>query len=62
MGSFYKPFNFWEVKNEKAKIYMPKLWEVFTVEIFESGEAEEKRIRPVPVKCPKCGSTNMKRY
>ena len=36
--------------------------EVFTVEIFEPGEAEEKRIRPVPVKCPKCGSTNVKHY
>jgi len=36
--------------------------EVFTVEIFEPGEAEEKRIRPVPVKCPKCGSPNVKHY
>jgi len=36
--------------------------EVFTVEILESGEVEEKRIRTAPVSCPKCGSTNVKHY
>lgn len=34
----------------------------FVVEVFEPGEAEEKRIRPVPVRCPQCGSTDLERY
>jgi len=36
--------------------------EVFTVEILEPGEAKEKRINTTSVKCPKCGSTNIKHY
>ena len=47
---------------KKQRFLCQKSKEVFTVEIFEPGEAEEKRIRPVPVKCPKCGSTNVKHH
>ncbi len=47
---------------KKQRFIYQNCAEVFTVEIFEPGEAEEKRIRPVPVKCPKCGSTNVKHY
>jgi len=46
----------------KRKRFICQDWEVFTVEIFEPGEAKEKRIRTAPVKCPKCGSTNVKHY
>jgi len=35
--------------------------EKFVVEVLEPGEAEERRIRPVPVTCPNCRSTNVKR-
>jgi len=34
---------------------------VFTVEIMELGEAEEKGIRAVPARCPKCGSEALER-
>lgn len=27
----------------------------FVIEVLEPGEAEQKRIRPVPVRCPECG-------
>jgi len=47
---------------KKQRFICQNCREVFTVEIFEPGEAEEKRIRPVPVKCPKCGSMNVKHY
>lgn len=30
--------------------------EKFTAQIYEKGEAEEKRVRPAPVRCPNCGS------
>ena len=29
--------------------------ESFVLEVLEPGEAEYKKIRPVPVRCPKCG-------
>ena len=29
--------------------------ESFVVEVLQPGEAEQKRVRPVPVHCPKCG-------
>ena len=29
--------------------------ESFVVEVLEPGEADRKRVRPVPVRCPKCG-------
>lgn len=35
--------------------------EKFVVEVLEPGEAEERRIRPAPVTCPNCRSTNVKR-
>jgi len=47
---------------KKQRFICQNCREVFEVEIFEPGEAEEKRIRPVPVKCPKCGSMNVKHY
>ena len=47
---------------KKQRFICQNCREVFTVEIFEPGEAEEKRIRPVPVKCPKCGSMSVKHY
>lgn len=31
----------------------------FQAEVLEPGEAEERRIRPAPVRCPKCRSTNV---
>ena len=27
----------------------------FVIEVLEPGEAEAKRIRPMPVRCPQCG-------
>ena len=47
---------------KKQRFICQDCGEVFTVEILEPGEAEEKRIRPVPVKRPKCGSVNVKPY
>jgi transposase-like protein len=35
--------------------------ETFTVQIFEKGEAEEKRMAASPVHCPKCRSTAIER-
>jgi len=47
---------------KKQKFICQDYGEVFTVEILEPEEAEEKRIRTAPVRCPKCGSTNVKYY
>jgi len=47
---------------KKQRYICKNCGEVFTVEIFEPGEAEEKGLRTSPVKCPKCGSTNVKHY
>ena len=33
----------------------------FSVEVFEEGEADKKRLKGVPVSCPKCRSTNVER-
>lgn len=33
----------------------------FTMEIFEKGEQEEKRLSGSPVKCPNCGSSSVER-
>jgi DNA-directed RNA polymerase subunit RPC12/RpoP len=33
--------------------------ERFTTQIFEKGEAEEKRVPTGPTRCPKCGSTDV---
>lgn len=35
--------------------------EKFVIEVLEPGEAEERRIHPVPVTCPNCRSSNVKR-
>lgn len=35
--------------------------ESFATEVLEPGEAEEKGIRPAPVRCPNCGSTEIER-
>ena len=35
--------------------------ERFTAQVFEKGEAEEKRVATSPVQCPKCGSTAVER-
>ena len=32
----------------------------FEKEVFEEGEAEEKRVPTGPVRCPQCKSTNVK--
>ena len=33
----------------------------FVIDVLEPGEAEERRVRPVPVRCPQCGSTNLEK-
>jgi predicted Zn-ribbon and HTH transcriptional regulator len=33
----------------------------FTAEVFEKGEAEEKGLVPVPLRCPKCNSPSVER-
>jgi hypothetical protein len=33
----------------------------FTAEIFEKGEAEQKRVPRSPVQCPQCKSTAIER-
>ena len=33
----------------------------FAAEVFEKGEAEEKRIKAVALRCPKCNSTQVER-
>ena len=36
-----------------------KCGKLFEVDVLEPGEAEERRLRPVPVRCPECGSTQL---
>lgn len=38
----------------KRRYYCPRCERWFVVEILEPGEAEAKRLRPVPVSCPEC--------
>ena len=33
----------------------------FEKEVFEPGEAEDKRVQAYPVHCPKCGSQNVEK-
>jgi len=33
----------------------------FSADIVEEGEAEEKRLRTSPVRCPECGRTSVER-
>lgn len=40
---------------KKAKFKCRRCGNEFVVEIFESGEAEEKRKPTSPVRCRKCG-------
>lgn len=39
----------------KRRFVCPQCEQTFEAEILEPGEAEERRIRPVPVRCPRCG-------
>jgi len=39
---------------EKAKFKCKRCGNEFVVEIFEPGEAKEKRLPTSPIKCPKC--------
>jgi len=44
----------------KTKRFICKVYgHIFQADVLEPSEAEEKRIRPVPVRCPKCGNTNI---
>ena len=36
--------------------------EKFTTQIYEKGEAEEKRVPTSPVRCPNCRNTAVERY
>ena len=36
--------------------------ERFTVQVFDTGEAEAKRMPTAPVQCPTCGSTQIVRH
>lgn len=40
---------------KKRRFICDRCQEAFVVEVFEPGEAEHKKIRPVPVRCPTCG-------
>ena len=33
----------------------------FESRVFEEGEAEERRLRPVPIRCPRCRSHKIER-
>ena len=46
----------------KAKFICKKCGRKFTVEIFEEGEAQEKRFSGSLVRCPHCQSTAVERY
>jgi hypothetical protein len=40
---------------KKKRFICRKCEESFVVEVFETGEAEKKRLPAAPVRCPKCG-------
>jgi DNA-directed RNA polymerase subunit RPC12/RpoP len=40
---------------KKRKFVCKKCRREFVVEVYEEGEAEEKRIHGSPVRCPYCG-------
>ena len=46
----------------KARFICKKCGQKFTVEIFEEGEAQEKRLSAAAVRCPNCQSTAVERY
>ena len=39
----------------KRRFICDRCEESFVIEVFEPGEAERKKLRPAPVRCPKCG-------
>ncbi len=39
----------------KKRFICDRCQETFVVEVLEPGEAQHKKVRPVPVRCPKCG-------
>lgn len=41
---------------KKAKFKCKRCGNTFVTEIFEPGEAEEKRKPTAPVRCPECGA------
>ncbi len=46
---------------KKARFICRHCGTKFTTEVLEPGEAEEKRLQPVHVKCPQCGSIDVER-
>jgi RNase P subunit RPR2 len=40
---------------KKKRFICDRCEESFVIEVLEPGEAEQKRLRPVAVRCPKCG-------
>jgi len=45
----------------KLKFVCKRCGYSFAIEVFEPGEAEEKRVNTKPVRCPKCGG-QVERY
>lgn len=39
---------------KKKRFICRRCTESFVIEVLEPGEAEFKKIRPAPVRCPKC--------
>lgn len=46
----------------KKKYVCKNCGRTFVLEVFEPGEAEDKRVRAVPARCPYCKSTEIKPY
>ena len=40
---------------KKRRFVCPRCEKSFVVEVLEPGEAQEKKVGPVPVRCPDCG-------
>jgi len=40
---------------KKRRFVCHRCEESFVIEVLEPSEAEAMRLRPVPVRCPKCG-------
>jgi transposase-like protein len=45
----------------KRKFVCKKCRSEFVIEVYEEGEAEEKRVPTYPVRCPRCGSGSIER-
>jgi DNA-directed RNA polymerase subunit RPC12/RpoP len=39
----------------KKRFICERCEESFVIEVLEPGEAERKRIREAPIRCPRCG-------